>query len=182
MKALVFLADGVEPLEAVTIIDVLRRAEVDVTTVSLTDNVAIRAAHRIMLTADTVWSAVDFNTFRALVLPGGGKGTENFLADNRVLMAIRAFMETDRIVAAICAATTVLAAAGILKGRRATCYPTCAGLLGQSYDPMPVVVDGNIITGQGPGAAMLFALAIVQQLKGEEAAHRVADRLLTTFE
>lgn len=181
MDVLIPLANGVEPLEAVTIIDVLRRAEVGVTTVSLTDSVTVRAAHKVLLAADALWPAVDLDAFGAIVLPGGGKGTEALLADARVLDAVRAFAEARCYVAAICAAPTVLAKAGVLKGRRATCYPTCASLLGEAYDDAPVVADGRFITGQGPGAAMLFALVLVQHFKSGEAAQEVARRLGTTF-
>ena len=182
MKVLVPFAEGVEPLEAVTIVDVLRRADVDVMTVSLTDSVSVRAAHKMTLTADAPWSAINLDAFGAIVLPGGGKGTENLLADQRVVQAVQAFVNEKRVVAALCAASTVLAAAGVLNGRRATCYPTCAHLLGDSYDDAPVVADGNIITGQGPGSSMLFALALVQQFKGDEVAQNVANRLLTSFD
>jgi len=181
MNALVIFAEGVEPLEAVTIVDVLRRADVSVTTVSLTGSTAVRAAHRMTLTADALWPTVAPDEFDAIVLPGGGKGTEHLLADKRVGKAVQAFAADGRTVAAVCAAPTVLAAAGVLKGRRATCYPTCAQLLGESYDDAPVIVDGNIITSQGPGTTMLFSLVLVQQLKGDVAAHEVAARLLTTF-
>ena len=181
MNVLILLANGVEPLEAVTIIDVLRRADVKVTTVSLTDTVSVRAAHKITLTADALWSAVDLETFGAVVLPGGGKGTEQLIADKRVILAVQTFAATGRFVAAVCAAPTVLAAAGILAERRATCYPTCAELLGTVYDDAPVIVDGNIITSQGPGTTMLFSLVLVQQFMGDRVAQDVANRLLTTF-
>ena len=181
MNVVVIFAEGVEPLEAVTIVDVLRRADLSVTTVSLTGSAAVRAAHRMTLTADALWPAVDLDGFDAIVLPGGGKGTENLLADKRVRKAVQAFAADGRTVAAVCAAPTVLAAAGVLDGRRATCYPTCARLLGESYDNAPVIVDGNIITSQGPGTTMLFALVLVQQLKGGGVAQDVAARLLTTF-
>jgi len=181
MNVLIPFADGVEPLEAVTIVDVLRRANVEVTTVSLTDSVTVRAAHRMTLTADALWPGVDLDAFGAIALPGGGKGTENLLADKRVVEAVQQFAEDGCIVAAVCAAPTVLAKAGVLEGRRATCFPTCAKLLGESYDDAPVIVDGNIITSQGPGTAMLFALVLVQHIKGERVALDVADRLLTTL-
>ena len=180
MKTLVIFADGVEPLEAVTIVDVLRRADVSVTTASLTNSVSVRAAHKMILTADTLWPA-DLDVFEAIILPGGGKGTEKLMADKRVIEAVQAFAESDRTVAAVCAAPTVLAEAGVLNGRRATCYPTCAHLLGESYDDAPVIVDGNIITSQGPGTTLLFALVLVQQIKGDRVAQDVAARLLTTF-
>jgi 4-methyl-5(b-hydroxyethyl)-thiazole monophosphate biosynthesis len=84
-------------------------------------------------------------------------------------------------VTAICAAPTVLAKAGVLNGRRATCYPACAEALGEAYDQAPVIADGSFITSQGPGTAMLFALVLVQHFAGDETARKVADGLLTTF-
>jgi 4-methyl-5(b-hydroxyethyl)-thiazole monophosphate biosynthesis len=181
MPVLIPLADGVEPLEAVTIIDVLRRAAIRVTTVSLTDHVTIHAAHGIKLAADTTWSAIDLADFGAIVLPGGGKGTDILKADARVLDAVRLFAADGRHVAAICAAPTVLAKAGVLNDRTATCYPTCAEELGKAYENAPVIADENIITSQGPGTALLFALVLVQHFKGEAEAHAVADAMLTTL-
>jgi len=182
MNVLVPLPDGVEPLEAVTIVDVLRRANVSVTTASLTASLTVQAAHKITLAADALWPALDLDAFDAIALPGGGKGTENLLADQRVIETVRAFAASNRTVAALCAAPTLLAKAGLLHERRATCYPTCAELLGASYDDAPVVVDGNIITSQGPGTAILFALVLVQLFTNEEVARTVAERLLTRLE
>lgn len=181
MPVLIPLADGVEPLEAVTIIDVLRRASIRVTTVSLTDHITVHAAHDIMLAADTTWSAINLDDFSALILPGGGKGTEVLKSDERILRAVRQFANNERHVCAICAAPTVLAKAGILEGRTATCYPSCAEELGPSYDNAPVIADGNIITGQGPGTALLFSLVLVQHFKGDLEAKQVANAMLTTF-
>lgn len=181
MPVLLPLADGVEPLEAVTIIDVLRRASIRVVTVSLTDHITIHAAHDIKLAADTTWSSINLDDFGALVLPGGGKGTEVLKSDERILDAVRQFAANDRHICAICAAPTVLAKAGILEGRTATCYPSCAEELGDAYDNAPVIADGNIITGQGPGTALLFSLVLVQHFKGDLEAKQVADALLTTL-
>jgi protein deglycase len=182
MPVLIPLAEGVEPLEAVTIIDVLRRASIQVVTVSLTDHITIHAAHGIKLAAETTWSAINLDDFDALVLPGGAKGTEVLKRDIRVLDALLKFASTDRHVCAICAAPTVLAKAGVLEGRTATCYPSCAEELGDAYDNAPVIADGNIITGQGPGTALLFSLVLVQHFKGEIEAQKVADALLTTIQ
>jgi len=182
MPVLIPLADGVEPMEAVTIIDVLRRASIRVTTVSLTEHLTVHAAHNIKIAADTTWSAINLADFGAIVLPGGGKGTDILKADSRVLDAVRLFAEEGRHVAAICAAPTVLAKAGVLNGRTATCYPTCAEELGKAYENAPVIADENIITGQGPGTALLFALVLVQHFKGETEANAVADAMLTTLE
>ncbi len=182
MRVLIPLADGVEELEAVTVIDVLRRGGIDVTSAALGDALPVKGSRGVTLLADTVLDSLDLESFDAIVLPGGGKGTENLLADSRVTEAVQTFDQAGKYVAAICAAPTVLAAAGILKeGRKATCYPSCAEELGSAYDNAPVIADGNVITSQGPGTAMLFALVLVQHLAGEEAARRVADGLLTQF-
>ena len=153
-----------------------------VTTVSLTDQITIHAAHGIRLAADTTWSAINLDEFGAIVLPGGGKGTDILKSDQRILDAVRTFAKGGRYVCAICAAPTVLAKAGILWKRTATCYPSCAEELGEAYENAPVIADENIITGQGPGTAMLFSLVLVQHFKGEEVAHQVADAMLTTLE
>jgi len=181
MRVLIPLADGVEELEAVTVIDVLRRGGIDVTSAALGSALPVTGSRGVTLLADALWDALDTADFDALVLPGGGKGTETLLGDTRVIEAVQAFDGEGKYVAALCAAPTVLAAAGILENRKATCYPTCAEELGKAYDNAPVIADGNVITSQGPGTAMLFALVLVQHLAGDEAAHRVADGLLTQF-
>jgi len=181
MRVLIPLADGVEELEAVTVIDVLRRGGIDVTSAALGDALPVKGSRGVTLLADAVWDSLDLESFDAIVLPGGGKGTENLLADTRVTEAVQTFDQAGKYVAALCAAPTVLAAAGVLKGRKATCYPSCAAELGRAYDNAPVIADGNVITSQGPGTSMLFALVLVQHLAGDEAAHHVADGLLTQF-
>ncbi len=181
MRVLIPLADGVEELEAVTIIDVLRRGGVEVTSAALGISLTVSGSRGVQLLADELWATLDTDAFDALVLPGGGKGTEALLADPTVTAAVRAFDAAGKHVAAICAAPAVLAAAGILKNRKATCYPSVAAQLGKSYDDAPVIADGNVITSQGPGTAMLFALVLVQHFAGDEAARRVAAGLLATF-
>ena len=181
MRVLIPLACGVEELEAVTIIDVLRRGGIHVTAASLTEELPVKGARGVTILADATWDSLDTADFGAIVLPGGGKGTESLANDERVLDAVRAFDQSGKFVTALCAAPTVLAKAGILKDRHATCYPTCAPELGAAYDDAPVIADGNIITSQGPGTAMLFALVLVQQFKGDEVARRVADGLLAQF-
>ena len=181
MRVLVPLADGVEELEAVTVIDVLRRGGIEVVSAALGRERAVAGSRGVTLLADAVWDELEIDTFDAITLPGGGQGTENLAADDRVVAAVRSFAEADKFVTAICAAPTVLAQAGVLKGRRATCYPACAAALGKAYDNAPVIADGRIITSQGPGTAMLFALVLVQHLAGEETARKVAGGLLATL-
>ena len=178
VKVLVPLADGVEELEAVTIIDVLRRGGVDVAGAAIGKETRVEGSRGVIFLADGLWQNLDSETFDAIVLPGGGQGTENLAADERVLDAIRAFNDAGKLVAAVCAGPTVLEAAGVLEGHKATCYPSCAKILGPEYENVPVVADGNIITSQGPGTAMMFALVVLSHLVGEETARRVATGLL----
>ena len=181
MRVLIPLADGVEELEAVTIIDILRRGGIEVTSAAIGTDQTVTGSRGVTFRADALWTALEIDSFDAIVLPGGGKGTENLAADGRIIEAVRAFDEAGKFVTAICAAPTILAKAGILAGRKATCYPTCAKELGKSYDDAPVIADGNVITSQGPGTAMLFALVLVQQFADDETAQRVANGLLTSF-
>jgi protein deglycase len=181
MNILIPLADGLEEIEAVTIIDVLRRSGLAVTTASLTDDTQLCGAHKILIQADAALSALNPDDFDAVVLPGGGEGTDNLMADPRIIEMIRRYNAQDKYICAICAAPTVLAKAGVLQGLKGTCYPSCAGALGESYTDVPVVADGNIITSQGPGTALLFSLVLAHHFAGEESARKVAAAMLTTY-
>jgi 4-methyl-5(b-hydroxyethyl)-thiazole monophosphate biosynthesis len=164
-SVLVPLADGFEEIEFATIVDVLRRAELRVTTASLRPG-PVGGAHGIRVLADVDWSEIDPASFTVLVLPGGQPGTDNLVADARVVELARS-MESRRLhVAAICAAPLVLHAAGILRGRRATAFPSARPrLAGADVVADEVVVrDRLVTTSQGAGTAMEFALDLVAQL------------------
>ncbi|MBL8862485.1 MAG: DJ-1/PfpI family protein [Planctomycetes bacterium] len=178
-KVLVPLAEGFEEIEVAAIVDVLRRAQLEVTTAGLKPG-PVRGAHGITFLADTVWSDVDPEAFDVLVLPGGGPGTQNLAADPRILDAVRRFEATERRVAAICAAPTVLHAAGILAGRSATAYPSVRATLRgvDLVEDRPVVRDGRVTTSQGPGTAIAFALDLVAQLAGDARAAQLARDLI----
>lgn len=167
-KIAVPLAEGFEEIEFVTIVDVLRRAGLDVTVIALEPG-PVRGAHGIAMLADAEWARVDTSSFTALVLPGGQPGTSNLVADPRVLELARRLESQGRHVAAICAAPTVLHAAGILQGRRATAYPSVRGsLTGVAVvEDQAVVRDRMVTTSQGPGTALEFALDLVAQFAGE---------------
>ena len=181
MRVLIPLADGMEELEAVTIIDVLRRGGVEVVSAALGTELAVHGSRGVTVLADALWDSLDTSSFDAITLPGGGKGTERLAADRRVIETVREFDKAEKFVTAICAAPTVLAQAGILRDRRATCYPACAEMLGESYDDAPVIADGHLITSQGPGTAMLFALVLVRHFASGDTARAVAAGLLTSF-
>lgn len=181
MRVVVPMATGFEEIETLTIIDVLRRGGVAVASAALGGELRVVGSKGVAVEADYLWDQLDSSSYTGIVLPGGGVGTENLMADERVLEMVREFDAEEKIVAAICAAPMVLAKAGILEGCRATCYPSCAEALGESYDDVPVIADGNIITSQGPATAMLFSLVVLQHLAGEDCAQRVAAGLLFDF-
>ena len=179
-KALVVLADGFEDVEAVTAIDVLRRGGVEVVTASLAEGPEVRSAHGVTMLADAPFSEAEKDDFDVIVLPGGGEGTENLKASRALLERLRRQRDEGRLLAAICAAPTVLVEAGVLEeGQHVTCYPTCSVDLDRPCAGVPVVEDGNVITGQAPGSAILFSLVVLKTLRDEKVAMKVARGLVT---
>jgi len=175
-KAIVVLAEGFEEIEAVTVLDVLRRAGVTVTAAALSGQ-AVRGAHDIVVHADVTLDAVDGMDFDALVLPGGQPGSTHLQRDPHVLSLVRRFVSASKLTAAICAAPTVLESAGVLSGRRATCYPGYE-LPSARYEESAVVEDGCIVTSRGAGTAFDFSLALVRRLCGASLAQTTAEKLL----
>ena len=167
VRILVPLAPGFEEIEAITIIDVLRRAELDVTVAGLSSALVV-GAHGIGVATDAVLGALDLARFEVLVLPGGQPGTRNLMADERILALVRKLDREQRLTAAICAAPLVLHAAGILDGVAVTAFPAVQkDLIGADVRTSPAVVhSGHVITSQGAGTAMEFALALVSELCG----------------
>ena len=165
MNILVPLAEGFEEIEAVTIIDVLRRASLNVTSASLGD-LNVTGSHGITVQADARLADLDAGGYGWIVLPGGMPGSDNLRKSERVLSLIRDIHGRGH-AAALCAAPIVLARAGILKGRRATCFPGFEeDLAGAHIVNEPVVTDGNIVTARGPGCAIPFALEITGIIRG----------------
>lgn len=170
-SVLVPLAPGFEEIEAVTIVDVLRRAGVEVTTASLRGT-EVEGSHGITVSADRPLDALRGQKFDAVVLPGGMPGASNLRDDPRIREALRETVAHGGIAAAICAAPIALEAAGLLAGRRATAYPSFRDQLVSAKERLAahVVEDGPVVTGSGPGTAMEFALALVGRLVGADAA------------
>ncbi len=176
MKVLVPLADGFEEIEAIAIVDVLRRAGLDVVMAGLPGTM-VRGSRNVKIIADAKMDDVNPDEFDALVLPGGDPGYKNLGQSQKILNMIRDFHSQGKLVCAICASPLVLAKAGILEDKKATVYP------GLERDiPKPrgdrVVVDGNIITSQGPGTAIEFALKIVESLLGKDRAEMVRKQIV----
>lgn len=180
-KVLVPLADGFEDIEAVSIIDVLRRGGVEVVTAAVGDGRDVRSAHGIPMRAERRLLEVLANEYDAIILPGGGEGTQNLKNCVPLLERLRHQKAEGRFVCAICAAPTVLEVAGVLEDEDVTCYPSCMSEMKRPVQHVPVVADGRVITGQGPGAATLFALVVLAQLEGDRAAHAVANGMITEF-
>lgn len=180
-RVLVLLADGCEEIEAVTIIDVLRRAQWDVVGAGLKPG-PVTASRGVRLVPDTTIDAIDAASFDAIALPGGNGGTQQLMDDARVLKLLREFNAAGKLVAAICAAPKVLHKAGLLSGKFMTCYPGVEReIAGAKHLEQHVVQDGNVVTSRGPGTTLPFALALIERFDGKEKAKKVAGGLLVSF-
>lgn len=168
-----FLANGFETIEALAVVDMLRRAKIDVKTVGVTGEI-VTSSHNIDVTADIEIDEFDIKDADAVVLPGGMPGTLNLEADKTVQGAIDYCVENKKYICAICAAPSILGHKGLLKGKEAICFPGFENdLTGAILSDKYVVTDGLIITARGAGVAVDFGLEIVKALKGEETAENV---------
>lgn len=176
MKILVPLAEGFEEIEAVTIIDILRRAGIETVTASLHSPV-VTGSHGIPITADNVLSNKE--KYDGIVLPGGIPGSTNLKKDPGIINLIKTINKSGGITAAICAAPIVLAEAGLLKGKMFTCYPGYENEIeGGIFTSEPVTVDGNIITGKGAACTLPFALRLVEIIKGGATAEKLKEQMM----
>ena len=182
-KALVFLATGFEEIETLTVVDILRRAEVNVTVAGLTPNL-IEGKHGTKVVPDTAIDNVSVTDFDAVIVPGGNPGYKNLRKDPRVITMVKKAFEAKKILAAICAGPTVLADAGGLEGKACTIYPGMEDELeaggGKPKQDM-VVVDGNVVTSRGPATALLFALKLAEMLVGKQVAEAVSQKALANI-
>ena len=163
----VFLAEGFEEIEALTPVDVLRRAGLSVQTVSVMDEQVVAGAHGVPVLADKMFAEINPEDAEMILLPGGLPGATNLDAHEGLSRMILDFAAAEKPLAAICAAPLVFGNRGLLEGKKATCYPGFETYLkGAQYTAALVEKDGNFITGKGPGAAMEFAFAIVEKYCG----------------
>ena len=179
-RSFLFLAEGFEEIEALTVVDVMRRAGMDIKMVSITDDLTVPGAHGITVTANVLYKDVEFDEPEWLILPGGMPGASNLAAFNPLNELLKKQTSEGRKVAAICAApAVVLAPLGILDGKKATCYPgfeqDCAKA---EMSAARVVALDKLITANGPSSALPFALAIVANSMGDSQAIAVADAML----
>lgn len=175
----IFLAESCEEIEALTVVDIFRRAKMEIELISISDSKEITGSHNIQFMAETTAKEADFSALDGIVLPGGMPGTLHLGESEIVNQTVKAFAKEGKLVAAICAAPSVLGQAGVLEGKHATCHPGFEEkLTGAVTSEDKVVVDGNIITSRGMGTAIDFALAIVKYFAGDEAVANVCKGLI----
>ena len=179
MAIAVFFANGYEEIEALTVVDLTRRAGIETWMVSITDEKAVTGSHGITVSMDKTLGEVDFEQVDMIVLPGGMPGTLNLEACEPLMEKVKEFDANGKYISAICAAPTVFGKLGLLKGKKACCYPDMEdGLLGAEVSFKPVIVDGNITTSRGLGTALPFALALIEQLLDKETADELAKKVV----
>ena len=178
-KTAIFLANGFEEIEALTVVDLLRRAGIEIATVSITGKKSVTGSHQITVEADALLEDTDFDSLDMLILPGGMPGTSNLAACKPLTDKILEFDKQDKMLCAICAAPTVYGGLGILKGKKACCFPGREGdLTGADVQTTNVTKDGHFITSRGMGTAMDFGLAIIEHYQGADAAAEMAGKIV----
>lgn len=175
----IFMADGCEEIEGLTVVDIARRGKIDIDMISVFDQDYVTGSHGICFKADVKKSQADFSVYDGIILPGGMPGTRHLGADATVVSVIKDFAAQGKLVAAICAAPSVLGQNGLLKGKKATCYPGFESQdFGADMTQASVVRDGNIITAPGMGKAVDFALEILKYFTDEETACQMAEGII----
>lgn len=177
-KVAIFFAEGFEEIEALTVVDMCRRAGIDIDMVSVTESLEVTGTHHIPVIVDKELEEIDFEEYDMLVLPGGWPGTPNLEKSFELMKQVKIFGETKKWVAAICAAPSILGHLGLLKGKKACCYPGFEEHLEGAHVTFDRhQVDGNIITGRGMGCAIDFSVAIIDALLGEGKGREIAEKI-----
>lgn len=179
MKLYTFLAEGFETVEALCVVDILRRGGIDVTTVSISEDIRVESKQEVTVIADKIFTECDFSDGDALFLPGGIPGTPNLKAHAGLKELIHKYNDEGKYIAAICAAPTVLGANGLLEGKKATCYPGCEDeLYGAEYTASDVETDGNIITSKGMGTTIELGLKLLEILVSKEMSDEIGKAIM----
>ena len=178
----IFMANGCEEVEGLTVVDIARRAGITIDMISLTGKKEVTSSRNVTFKTETTKEEADFDQYDGIILPGGMPGTTNLGDDETVNKVIKEYANDGKLVAAICAAPSVLGLAGILDGKNATCYPGFEDkLLGANWIEEPVVVDDNFITSRGMGTAIPFGLEIVRYFQGDEGVAKVCKGLVYNY-
>lgn len=181
-KTLILLANGYEEVEALTVVDFLRRAEITIDIVSVTGKLETESAHGVHITADKLIEEIDPKEYDAVITPGGLPGAHLLAENEKVTKLLKSFYEDDKLVASICASPLALEAAGIAKNIKGTCYPGFEDKIHyKEFSEEPVVKDSNVITSRGPATTAYFALSIIEELAGKEVADKIKNGTLLTF-
>ena len=179
MKIYTFLAEGFETVEALGVVDVLRRGGVEVVTVSISENKIVESKQEVPVASDKIFAECDFSDGDGLFLPGGIPGTDNLKAHEGLIGLLKQYNEAGKYIAAICAAPTVLGVNGMLDGKNATCYPGCEEeLYGAEYTASDVEVDGNIITSKGMGTTIALGLKMLELFVNETMAENIGKAIM----
>lgn len=178
-RVCVFFAEGFEEIEALTVVDILRRGGIDVDMVSVTGARSVAGSHKITVEMDKLLEEVDFEKTEMIVLPGGMPGTKGLEATEPLMKQVDAFYEKGKYIAAICAAPSIFGHKGILKGRTACSFPSFESHLeGAEVSKEPVTVSDNVITSRGMGTAIPFGLKLLEQFAGKEAALEMKETIV----
>lgn len=178
-KIAIFFAEGYEEIEALTVVDLCRRAGIGAEMVSVTESLKVTGAHGIPVIMDKMLSDVDFDALDMIVLPGGMPGTRNLEQVPLLMEQVKAFAAAGKYIAAICAAPSVFGHLGLLKGKKACCYPGFEQeLSGANVTYEPCEADGNIITSRGMGCAIDFSLKIIEMLENGDMASKIGRQII----
>lgn len=176
---IVFLADGLEEIEAVTTVDILRRGNVNVNTYSITGSLTVKGAHDIELKADGLIEDLEYSNIDGVILPGGMPGTLHLGKCDKVVQFMKNCESDGKLVAAICAAPSILADHKLFLGKNVTSYPSFSHVFEEhAYKDEPVVIDGNLITSMGPGTAGKFGFKILDYINGEGFSNNLVDGMI----
>jgi len=181
-KAMLLLGNGYEEVEALTVVDFLRRAQIPIDMVSITGKLETVGDHQIRIYADRLLEEVDSEEYDVVITPGGMPGVKMLASDRRVTELVRRFYDQGKLVAAICASPLVLEAAGISRDIKGTCFPGIEkNVHFKVFSENVVERDGNVITSRGPATAPYFALALIEAIAGKEKAEEIRDRTLISL-
>lgn len=178
-KLAIFFAEGYEEIEALTVVDICRRCGLEIDMVSVTEENTVKSSHNVTVQTDKTFSQADFGEYDMLILPGGMPGTGNLEKHTGLMAQVDAFYESGKYIAAICAAPSIFGHKGILRGRRACCFPGFEGHLeGAAVTAGPVEISDNVVTSRGMGTAVDFALAIAGIFCGQDKAEEMAKTIV----
>lgn len=183
-KVLVFLADGFEEIEGLTIVDYLRRVDISLDTVSIKDDLYVKAAHNVIIKADKLIDEINLDDYTALYIPGGTKGAERLRDNQRVIDIVKKFDQDKKIIAAICAGPIVLERAGVVSNKSVVSHPSVEcdlKKIGKYEKDELVLVDGNIFTSRGAGASIYLALKLIEKICGKEVKEKLKPGIQQDF-